>query len=99
MEAPGDTGDCVDNVCHSIRRTSAEESASTAFAAFGIAPPRRGPSVRKFAFADRVTSASSFSSRTVTSQPEPWSWSATAEPTRPHPMTIAFTAREGTPDR
>ena len=37
-------------------------------------------------------SASSFSSRTVTSQPEPCSSSATAEPTRPHPITIAFTA-------
>src|SRR5579884_4114276 len=35
--------------------------------------------------------ASSFSSRTVTSQPEPCSCSATAEPTRPHPTTSAFT--------
>jgi hypothetical protein len=33
----------------------------------------------------------------VTSQPEPCSCRATAEPTRPEPMTIAFTAAERTP--
>jgi hypothetical protein len=40
--------------------------------------------------------ASSFSSRTVTSQPEPFSCRATAEPTRPHPITIALIRPEGT---
>ena len=41
-------------------------------------------------------SESSFSSRTVTSQPDAESWSETAEPTRPQPMTSAFTIGEGT---
>ena len=47
-------------------------------------PPRQpGPS---------RPSASSFSSTTVTSQPSAASPLATAEPTRPHPITTAFTA-------
>ena len=44
----------------------------------------------------RRASESSFSSRTVTSQPDPASWSETAEPTRPQPITSAFTIGEGT---
>src|SRR5205814_2290842 len=39
-------------------------------------------------------SESSFSSSTVTSQPDSCSCSATVDPTRPHPITIAFTAAE-----
>src|SRR5439155_917033 len=44
-------------------------------------------------------SASSFSSTAVTSHPSPSRRLATAEPTRPHPITIAFTssAYRGTP--
>src|SRR5581483_2837206 len=42
-------------------------------------------------FAPSRASASSFSSIAVTSQPSPSSRLATAEPTRPHPITIAFT--------
>jgi hypothetical protein len=42
-------------------------------------------------------SESSFSSSTVTSQPDSCSCWATADPTRPLPITIAFTAAERTP--
>ena len=41
--------------------------------------------------------ASSFSSSTVTSHPDPSSWTATDDPTLPQPITIAFTSAQRTP--
>src|SRR5262249_12530912 len=56
--------------------------------------PTRKPPVQE---SPRRTRASSFSSITVTSQPDASSCSDTDEPTRPQPITIAFTAAQCTP--
>ena len=73
----------------SASATPARSSTVTSMPCPTTNPPRQPAPSR--------ASASSSSSTTVTSQPSAASPFATAEPTRPHPITTAFTAAQPTP--